>query len=337
MDASEFSREALATIDKFFAFQEKPMLPFRKIVCPTDFSDVSYQALETAIQVAQDFDAELCVVHITAPAGGDYGLLAYGAVEYAPVAYVPAELDEESVKIAKSRLAELIQTRVPKGIKVRGLTRMGNAAEEIEYVLEKEKADLLVIATRGLSGWRHLVFGSVTERTVRMSACPVLAVHDRSADEEKKPLLPLRKILCPTDFSEPSRLALSSASELAQRYHAELSVLHVEWTLSERSASGEYEIASYDRLKLSEGHAKLCELIAEETPTTLSAHPVVRVGNTAEEIERAAEEANADLIVIATHGASGWHRLFYGSVAEQVLRVTKFPILVIHAPAAIAK
>jgi len=298
------------------------MLPLKRILCSIDFSDVSYQALEAAIQLAKDFDAELCLLHIAAPVGREFGVEAYGAVE----------ADAENVVAARNRLAELIAARVPEGVRTRTLNRLGNAASEIESAVKEEDADLLVIATRGLTGWRHLVFGSVTERTVRMASCPVLAIHDREDEKEKNSILPFRKILCPTDFSEPSRLAVATASELAGHYGAMLALLHVTWTTSNRLPSGEYEIASYDQLKMSEAHAKLCELIAESTPFTAHAHPFVRMGNTAEEIERAAEAEDADLIVIATHGTSGWHRMFYGSVAEQVLRVTKFPILVVHAP-----
>jgi len=304
------------------------MLPFRKILCPTDFSDVSYRALDAAIHLAKDFDAELYVLHVAALVGSEFGIAAYGAGGYGPI--VPS--DDESIAIARKRLSELIAARVPKDVKAHGLTRIGNASEEIESAVEEQDADLLVIATRGLTGWRHLVFGSVTERTVRMASCPVLAIHDCEDGDEKKPLLPLRKILCPTDFSEPSRQALTKASELAGHYGAELRVLHVTWTVSNRLSSGEYEVASYDRLKMSEAEGKLQDLIAEETPTKARVHAVVRMGYKAEEIERAAEEENADLIVIATHGTSGWHRMFYGSVAEQVLRVTKFPVLVVHAP-----
>jgi nucleotide-binding universal stress UspA family protein len=317
------------------------MLPFRKILCPTDFSDISYQALDAAIQLAKDFHAELCVLHVAPPLGSELGVAAYGAAGYAPV--IPsdaAELDEESVSDAKARLSELIAARVPEGVKARGLVHLGNAASEIESAIEAENADLLVIATRGLSGWRHLVFGSVTERTVRLAKCPVLAFHDRRAhkrESRKEPLLPLRQILCPTDFSEPSRVALQAAGELAAHYGAKLGVLHVTWTLANRLPSGDYEMAGYDKLKVCEAHAKLGEMIRENTPAAAGVYPLVRPGAKAEEIERAAEEEEADLIVIATHGASGWQRLFYGSIAEQVLRTTHFPILVIHAPATIEK
>jgi len=318
------------------------MLPFRKILCPTDFSDISYQALDAAIQLAKDFHAELCVLHVAAPLGNELGFATYGAAGYAPV--IPSdvgEMDEESVSDAKTRLSELIAARVPEGVSARGLVHLGNAASEIESAIEAENADLLVIATRGLSGWRHLVFGSVTEQTVRLAKCPVLAIHDRQAHDRqahdrasgKQPFLPLRKILCPTDFSEPSRAALKIAGELAAHYGAKLGVLHVTWTLSNRLPSGDYEMASYDKLKMSEAHARLNEMIGESTPASAGVYPLVRPGAKAEEIERAAEEEEADLIVIATHGASGWQRLFYGSIAEQVLRTTEFPVLVVHAPA----
>jgi nucleotide-binding universal stress UspA family protein len=302
------------------------MLPFRKILCPTDFSDLSRQALEVAIQLAQEFGAEVCLLHVVAPCSSGIGIDPYGAGGY----YDTTRFDKENLELAETRLSELIAAHVPENVKAHGLTRLGNATWEIESAINEQNADLLVIATRGLTGWRHLVFGSVTEKAVRMVSCPVLAVHDRGEGEEKKPLLPLRKILCPTDFSEPSRLALSKAGELARHYDAELVLLHVTWAPPQQDASDEGEVAAYDRLKVSEAQAKLGEMIAENAPPTTRTQAVVRLGNTVEEIERTAKQEDADLIVIATHGASGWHRLFYGSVAERVLRTTHFPTLIIH-------
>jgi nucleotide-binding universal stress UspA family protein len=56
------------------------------------------------------------------------------------------------------------------------LTSVGNPAEEITRVGAGEQVDLVVIATHGLTGWRHLVFGSIAEKVVRLSVCPVLTI-----------------------------------------------------------------------------------------------------------------------------------------------------------------
>jgi nucleotide-binding universal stress UspA family protein len=76
----------------------------------------------------------------------------------------------------ESRLDDWIGQNVPAGLKVRKLLRFGPAALEILEAAHEHGADIIVIATHGETGWRRLVFGSVTESVVRQARCPVLAV-----------------------------------------------------------------------------------------------------------------------------------------------------------------
>ena len=55
--------------------------------------------------------------------------------------------------------------------------RYGDASREIVRIAREEEADVIVIATHGLTGWRHLVFGSVAEKVVRLAECPVLTIR----------------------------------------------------------------------------------------------------------------------------------------------------------------
>jgi nucleotide-binding universal stress UspA family protein len=73
---------------------------------------------------------------------------------------------------------------VPKELHTHQIIVLGGAADEIIRIGEKEKVDLIVIATHGQTGWRHLVFGSVAERVVRLAPCPVLTI--RVPHEESK-------------------------------------------------------------------------------------------------------------------------------------------------------
>jgi nucleotide-binding universal stress UspA family protein len=66
---------------------------------------------------------------------------------------------------------------VPKELHVRQIVALGEAADEIIRISEETKADLVVIATHGQTGWRRLVFGSVAEKVVRLAPCPVLTIR----------------------------------------------------------------------------------------------------------------------------------------------------------------
>jgi universal stress protein A len=145
------------------------MLPLRKILCPTDFSEPSYSALRAAKELALSFGAELILLHVIEP------LPPYpdpGAAQALDLVQYMKEMKASSEKtlheVAAERVGEEIPTRI--------LTSSGNPAEEITRVGADEHVDLVVIATHGLTGWRHLVFGSVAEKVVRHCACPVLTV-----------------------------------------------------------------------------------------------------------------------------------------------------------------
>jgi len=149
------------------------MLPLKKILCPTDFSEPSYHALDRAVELANHFGAELVLLHV---------------VPYAPIS--PPDLmavaavvpDEERFDVARQQLESIAATRVPPTLQVRCEVKMGYADKEIACAADDEQVDILVIATHGLTGWRHLVFGSVAEAIVRAAHCPVLTVHARPAN-----------------------------------------------------------------------------------------------------------------------------------------------------------
>ena len=140
------------------------MLPLKKILYPTDFSEASYEALKVANEVAVHHSAELCVVHVTPPVP-----MAAAATGYSAIAEM-----ERSEEIS---LHELIKERIPKELHIRQIITIGGAADEIIRIAEQERVDLIVIGTHGQTGWRHAVFGSVAEKVVRLASCPVLSIR----------------------------------------------------------------------------------------------------------------------------------------------------------------
>jgi universal stress protein A len=148
-------------------------------------------------------------------------------------------------------------------------------------------------------------------------------------------MFPLKKILCPTDFSEPSLLAMNAATELAVSYGAEIILLHAVSPLPASPQPGavySFDTAAYLQEMLTYGKESMERLIKEKVPAKVSARSLVLAGNPSDEITRTAEDERVDLIVIATHGHRGWKRFVFGSVAERVVRLASCPVLVIPAP-----
>ncbi len=146
------------------------MLPFTKILWPTDFSEPSMEALKTANEIASRFSAELIIVHVITP-------IPVAASPPGPGGFDVGLYEQELEKSAQKSLEDIVKNKVAAGVEARYFIRTGNAADEIVRAAEEEKTDLIVIATHGETGWRHLIFGSVAEKVVRTSTCPVLSIR----------------------------------------------------------------------------------------------------------------------------------------------------------------
>jgi len=142
------------------------MLPIKKIISPTDFSTPAEKGLQTAVELAQHFDAELVIVHVLIPVP----MVSASAVHLPTIMNSMADSAEKSMD-------ELLRDQVPSDIKSSYHIVEGRAADQIAKIADQEKADLIVIATHGESGIQNFIFGSVTERTVRIARCPVLTIR----------------------------------------------------------------------------------------------------------------------------------------------------------------
>jgi nucleotide-binding universal stress UspA family protein len=131
-----------------------------------------------------------------------------------------------------------------------------------------------------------------------------------------------RKILAPTDLSEPSFQALRRAMTLASNCSAELVVLSV-LPNSQRDDQTEADAT--------QGH--LDDVVRDYAPPSLTTSTLVRWGDVTGEILRVARDENCDLIVMATHGATGWREFVLGSVAGEIVRLASCPVLTIGSVA----
>lgn len=149
------------------------------------------------------------------------------------------------------------------------------------------------------------------------------------------PLLPIKRILAPVDFSEFSFQALQKAAELAGHFGAELCVLHVSQPAQSAYYLSPYapnltDMAAYHDVVRQRADEHLREMIAR-LPETVDARAILRSGAPAEEIVAAALAEDAQFVVISTHGIGGWRNLMFGAVAEKVIRLSPCAVVVTHA------
>ncbi|MDX1501741.1 MAG: universal stress protein [Thermoanaerobaculia bacterium] len=292
----------------------------RRILVATDFSETADSGLEWALEMARVHGAELLLVH---------GLmLPNQATDFLPS---PPDYSEEIRAAARGRLERAADSARERGVVVSAELRLGIPSETVLEAAEESQADLVVIGTRGLTGIQHLLLGSTAERVVQRSVCPVLTVHPGDVDRHR----PVRKIVLPTDFSAASDHAVETTLELLRPRldDAELVLLHVYHLPFEYTAYGTVPTA-LDYFKDVEGSAqeRLEELAEPLRGRGLTVHTSAREGYPPEVIVEAAEELEADLLALGTHGRSGLAHLLLGSTAERVVQRAPCPVLTVRRP-----
>lgn len=148
-------------------------------------------------------------------------------------------------------------------------------------------------------------------------------------------MLPIQKILFPTDFSEPSYEALKTANELARHFSAELILIHVVSTTPVIPASPGltgFHLPKVIKEMKDTAQKSLEGMVREKVDGDTKSRTMVITGNPADEIARIAADEDVNLLVIATHGLSGWRRFIFGSVADKVAKLSPCPILLVPSP-----
>lgn len=156
-----------------------PNIIAAKILVPIDFSPSSHHALDAATELAQKFGAELYVLHVIP--------------KYAAVALPEGVSDEAIIDQAKKAAASKLELTEKglksKGVKVTTYIEVGaDVAATILDAIERENATLVVFTTHGLSGWYPRVFGSIAEKLLRLSPCPILLL--RTPEPESSAVVP---------------------------------------------------------------------------------------------------------------------------------------------------
>jgi len=297
-------------------------LQVRNVLVAIDFSAPSLEAIEAALPLIKHFGADLHLVHVFEP-------------DYLASSIVAIPLVVPELKVGprvRRRLRDLAEDySVP--LRRENIHAIkGRPFEEICRLARKIDIDLIVIATRGHTGLKHLVLGSTAERVVRYSPCPVLVIRESNSRKKPAPqLATFRKILVPVDFSDCSMKGLGYAKALAREFKAKLILLH-SIALEYYVASDEY--ARYDLPRLIEqtdkaAQQQMRDLVQQTNWNGIGVETSIQIGHAGKQICAEASDRKADLIAISTHGRTGFKHVFLGSTAEYVVRHASCPVLVV--------
>lgn len=275
------------------------MINIKRILCPTDLSPHSAEAVRYALALARAHEAELIFLHCTNDADAEYKL---------------ATSVLEHIQPSDSRWRFVIATGEDVG-------------EDIIEQAQVFNADLIVMRSRRRPH-RAALLGSTAESVCRNAPCPVLVMHNDEREFVTEELrVGLKRVLVAYDFSDYAEVALKYALSIAQEHQAELHLLHV---LPPNSVS-EPEIAWYPAKGESPYHnaaRRLQAAVPAEVHLWCDVKTAVSEGYAYREILNYAEKNEIDLISVGAHGAGFGIRALFGSNVDRVLRQSKCPVLV---------
>jgi len=149
------------------------MVYLQKILVTTDLSEFSLAAMDHASTFGLLYGSDLSMMYVAEPAGHRGSKAVQGT----------DPTHHKALEEAAHNLAKFVGRDVKSEMQVRQIVRIGNPAEEICRYVADEHVDLVVMATHGRTGLKHVLMGSVAEKVVRMSTAPVLTVKPRVVRE----------------------------------------------------------------------------------------------------------------------------------------------------------
>lgn len=254
------------------------------ILVATDLSARCDRAFDRARLLARESGARLNILHV---AEGD---------QFAA--------SEEKEAAARKQVAEDLE-----GETAEIVISYGSVPKTIARTAEETGSDLLVSGVARWNGINDFILGTAVDHIVRHASRPVLVV-------KKKPHLPYRRLLVATDFSDCSRAALISASQMFPEASIHLiHALHVpfEGWLDSKQARDEWRDMAQEELDTFLAHAEISDDLRERI------QPLLAYGDSQGEISKAIKGLEPDLLVLGTHGRGGVVRATIGSQASDLL------------------
>ncbi len=275
----------------------------KSILCPTDFSEQANHAVEAGYYLAKKFHADFHLLHVVESdteidinMGGATGEEGRGTNDI----YFLKLID-----VTRKKMDELVSTPGLQSINITSDVKVGKPFKFIFEEINSGKHDLIVLGSKGVSGFKKILIGSNTEKVVRKSPIPVLAVKEYVQESNFK------NIVYASTFNEDEHELISRLNEIQKAFGSTLHLVRIntpnnfqtDWTT--RKKMREF----VNRFKITDYTFNIYNDAIEE-----------------DGIIYFAEETDAGMIAMATHGRTGFAHLLSGSIAEDVVNHAKRPV-----------
>jgi len=266
------------------------MPPLNKILLPVDFSDRSRGAARYARALAERYDSEILMLHVVEPIRYEFSAMEFGGT-------VLTDLAANRTAQARRRLENFLEAELS-GRRIRRMMLEGDAAQTIVDVARQEEVGLITMPTHGYGRFRRFILGSVTAKVLHDAQCPVwTGVHLEEASGGE---LDLRTVLCAVDLGPQSLEPLRWAADLAADFQARLILVHAYPCIEMRPGEcGDRDLNA----ELAESVRVRLEELREQAGA--KAEMVIECGDAPKVVCGAAQQHNADLLVIGRGSAAG--------------------------------
>jgi nucleotide-binding universal stress UspA family protein len=282
------------------ATSDKPII--NKILVPTDFSEISLQALNFAALIARNNNSEVILLHVFE--SYTQNTMLSMRIDFTQIIERGVEEKFNEIKEKNPNLA---------GITIRSRVVVGKIHSEINNIAAEEKIGLIVMGTHGVSGVTNIgkyILGSNAYRTIQNAPCPIITIREAPRRKE------IKNIVVPLDSTQESMVKMDMAISWAKLFKAKIHLLAI---------TAFFEDYVVDKKKIEE-KVHEAEKRLKETGIEYESH-ILRHQAPSESVLEYAYKAKADLIVIVTGQESVLNEMLFGSSARNIISESTIPVL----------
>lgn len=277
----------------------------KNILVPTDFSDEAKIALDFAVQLAKKSNATIQLLHVIEIPSGSFAVI--GDV-YAGSAAMDHIYNTQLMTAIQENMDRQISLVKEQQVNINSALEYGNVYRQIEKWSKETDADLIVMGTKGASGWHEVLIGSNAEKIIRRSKVPVLTIkHPLNIDQLKNMVFAI---------GDPEDRSIEFVKKFQKIVNATCHLLKVyrPVKLDSRLESATAEVKKF----------------AEDNHFTDYTTNVIQAPWVEEGILEFVENQSFDMIAMGTHGYKGINHFLLGSHAEDVSNHAELPVLCIN-------
>lgn len=269
-----------------------------KILLPTDFSEYSQAARDYAIAIAKQCGAEVHFEHTMLVAVDWKNMSDSDRLMYPEL--------KKAIEDAEANLEYEVEAAKEAGITAYSRLTFNEGLIDIPKDIQEHGYDLAIIGSHGTEGIKTALLGSNAQRMVRYSPCPVLVVKERN------PNVQINHIAFASDFAEDKPASFKHIKDFTEAVNAKVTLLFINTPVN-------FETSVQSRSKL--------QSYKQNYPELIEKYEIFNHYTEDEGIIHYVQSDEPDLLAIATHGRSGWSRMFTGSITESIIANGSFPVL----------